>query len=732
MKIPILSLACLAGLVLVSQVEAADFTISGSSTAAQALGSGQTGTVNAGASLTVSGSTVAVAISGNNATLTNLGTIIQTGTGRAVRDNTGVTGLTINNGSATNPFALMQTADADVIQMNVANGSATLNNYGTMTSLNSPTVGGNQAVDFSAITTGANTINNYSTGTMRAAEADAVRPGVNGIVYNAGTMKSTTTVGASSDGVDAQNNTGVQVTNDTSGFIEGGRHGITGGALNNTVTFTTSVTNNAGGIIQGDNGSGVNLDGFNANQTATIINHGTITGNGHDIGNGVSHDGDGIDVDGLVTVTNTGTIRSINSFNIAADGVAHSEGITVGGGTITNSGMIEGLVAPGNNNAIGIGISLLGNDITTGALAGTREAIYGNATVTNQGGGLIRGDSGSGILVDGPASGFTVTINNNAGATIRGGATLAGLGGASAAIQTGADNDTVTNGGVIDGSSNGKAIDLGAGNNTLNVTGGTITGDISGGVGGTNTLNFNLGAGNTFTYSGAISNFNSVKALTGKTFLTGDSTYAGTTEVGDGSSAARLEQNGSLTGGGAITVKNAATFAGTGTVSIDGAILTVDSGGSLAPGTETTRGRLTLALGGVVVDGTLRFILDGTSAGLAGGYDQFVLGAASTGGFTLDGTSALSITLGFTPANGTVFTLVDIANPATTVSGSFAGLDEGATFMVEGTEFRISYAGGTGNDVTITVVPEPATQTLLFGGLAFVTLILLCRRQRIS
>ncbi len=43
----------------------------------------------------VSGSTVAVTISGNNATLTNLGTLNQTGTGRAIRDNTGVTGLTI-------------------------------------------------------------------------------------------------------------------------------------------------------------------------------------------------------------------------------------------------------------------------------------------------------------------------------------------------------------------------------------------------------------------------------------------------------------------------------------------------------------------------------------------------------------------------------------------------------------------------------------------------------------
>jgi hypothetical protein len=63
---------------------------------------------------------------------------------------------------------------------------------------------------------------------MRASEADAVRPGVNEVAYNAGKIISTTTTGSSSsDGVDAQNNSGLEITNDTGGLIEGGRHGIT-------------------------------------------------------------------------------------------------------------------------------------------------------------------------------------------------------------------------------------------------------------------------------------------------------------------------------------------------------------------------------------------------------------------------------------------------------------------------------------------------------------------------
>jgi len=504
---------------------AASFAISGTSTTAQTLGTaaGQTGSVAAGSSLTLGGSTVAVTVTGNNATLTNLGSILQTGTGRVVRDNTGVAGLVVTNGSVTNASALMQTADADVIQMNVAGGSVTLGNYGSMISLNA-SKGGAQAVDFSAITTGANVVNNYAGGLMKAFEADAVRPGAKGVVNNAGTILSVTTTGSSSDGVDAQGNSGVQIFNTGSGLIEGGRHGITGGAASATVSFTASISNSAAATIRGDNGAGVNLDGFNANQLVTIVNAGVI------FGNGITGDGDGVDVDGLVNLTNTGTIRSVNAFSAVAAGLAYSEGITVGGGTIVNSGLIEGLVAAGNTNAVGRGISVSGNDITTGALAGTREAIYANTVITNQAGGVIRGQTDSAIVVEGAQSGYTVTINNQAGGLMQGG------GSTYAAIRTGLDNDTVNNAGTIDGSSSGKAIDLGAGHNTLNITGGSahILGDISGGVGGSNVLTINPGAGNGFSYAGSISNFSTLSVQSGTVTLSGVSTYTGKTLVSGG------------------------------------------------------------------------------------------------------------------------------------------------------------------------------------------------------
>ncbi len=91
-----------------------------------------------------------------------------------------------------------------------------------------------------------------------------------------------------------------------------------------------TITNYAGATIQGDDGSGINLDGVDNTEQITITNHGTIQGDG------VTGDGDGVDVDGVVNLNNTGTIQSLNALNDT------SEGVTVGGGTIINSGTIEG------------------------------------------------------------------------------------------------------------------------------------------------------------------------------------------------------------------------------------------------------------------------------------------------------------------------------------------------------------------------------------------------------
>ncbi len=62
------------------------------------------------------------------------------------------------------------------------------------------------------------------------------------------------------------------------------------------------------------------------------------------------------------------------------------------------------------------------------------------------------------------------------------------------------------------------------------------------------------------------------------------------------------------------------------------------------------------------------------------------------------------------------------------VNGFFAGLPEGSTFSsAAGNDFRVSYVAGDGNDVSVTVVPEPATGALLLGSVGVFALI---RRRR--
>lgn len=630
-------LAALAFAFAAPEASAAPFAVtSGTDTSAKSLAASESGTVSAGASLSVGGSSVAVTFTGNNASVTNLGSMLQTGSGRLFRDNTGLTGIVINNGSTTNSSALMRTANGDVIQMAQPTGGVAVNNYGSMISLN-PAGAGSQVIDFAGVTTGTNTVNNFATGLIQASEADAVRPGVNGTVNNYGSILAQTSTGSSSDGIDLQNNaTGVTVNNFAGGTVTGGRHGITGGPSNASASFLSTINNN--GNIFGSNGSGINLDGLNALQSATIVNTGLIRGNG------VFGDGDGVDIDGIVNLTNSGTIRSLNSFSAGV--AAYSEGITVGGGTITNSGIIEGLVASGNSNAFGRGITLSGNDITSGPLAGTREGLYGNAVVINNAGGLIRGQTDSAIVVEGAASIYTVSITNNAGATIQGGSSTA------AAIRTGADASTLVNAGALDGSSSGKAFQGGNGATALTIVGGqaSVLGDIDGGSSANNTIVIHPGTGNSFSYSGSLSNFSSVEVQSGSVTLSGSSGYSGTTKVNGGTltldGANRLSSASALSlGGGTLKLTNAGgangqTFSSllldaNSAIDLGGSSLTFNALGSVLAGRTLTLFDYVVSLS---PDYAIRILGDVTTDGnfLALIAGLTINGAAA--GFRFDGT----------------------------------------------------------------------------------------------
>ena len=286
--------------------------------------------------------------------------------------------------------------------------------------------------------------------------------------------------------------------------------------------------------------------------------------------------------------------------------------------------------------------------------------------------GLIRGIGGFAVRFIGA---FDDTLANQAGGMLRGG-------GSGAAIQTGAGDDTVTSAGAIthDGGSGAVAIALEAGNDTLSFQSSapTVTGGLDGGA-GSDTLKFELSSGGAMTVAGAISNFETLRVVSGTTTLSGVTITGGTNSVLTVEGGAGLNLTGAFIGDAAITVQS-------------GGVLTLDSGATYS------------------VD------LNGLVANALAGYDQ-VIGAS---GSTIHlGGAGLALNLGFTPTVGDVFTLFDVVSGAT-IDGAFSGLAEGASLTAGGATFALSYVGGEGRDVTLTAlsvsaIPEPGSAVVWCG-----------------
>ncbi len=160
-----------------------------------------------------------------------------------------------------------------------------------------------------------------------------------------------------------------------------------------------------------------------------------------------------------------------------------------------------------------------------------------------------------------------------------------------------------------------------------------------------------------------------------------------------------------------------ATLKGTGTIKNG---LYVGEGATIAPGHSP--GCLTSDT--LNLSGTYQFELGGTDP--CTGYDQLIVknAASSTYGVILsnvgqESTSILSTTRynDYTPKQGQVFIIINQEGDKP-VMGTFKNLPEGATFEQNGVVFKISYVGGTGNDVTLTVQNAPAVPDT---GLSFAT-----------
>lgn len=198
-----------------------------------------------------------------------------------------------------------------------------------------------------------------------------------------------------------------------------------------------------------------------------------------------------------------------------------------------------------------------------------------------------------------------------------------------------------------------------------------------------NTGTFRIKNSRNFTTAGRFNNSGVVSVGSGSTFSLG---------AGAGSTA---------TGGGTFTVQSGGILAGANTlasnVSNDGQVSPGNS-----PGIVTVNGSYAQNTGSV-----FNVEIGGTTAGT--GYDQLNV----QGTVTLAGSLNMTLINNFTPAEGTVFLIVnnDGTDP---ISGIFDGLPEGSVFTNGAYRFRISYQSGSGgNDVGITTLDSTPPDTIL-------------------
>ena len=220
-------------------------------------------------------------------------------------------------------------------------------------------------------------------------------------------------------------------------------------------------------------------------------------------------------------------------------------------------------------------------------------------------------------------------------------------------------------------------VDLGAA--TLTVAGDHVV-DVSGTVSGTGGL----------TKTGA-----------GQLWLHGANTYAGGTIVSAGTLVV-ANSAGSGTGSGAVTVDAGATLKGGGRIAGN-----LSVAGTVAPGLSV--GTLTVD-GSLALSGALALELNSSTPGA----DKIV-----ANGLTLNAGAQLTrADLGNASLSpGTTFTIIDNTS-GDAVSGTFTGLPEAATFALGLNTYRISYTGGTGNDVTLTALSTPVAGADALGAVA--------------
>ena len=451
--------------------------------------------------------------------------------------------------------------------------------------------------------------------------------------------------------------------------------------------------------------------------------------------------------DYLMIISGTGIVNnsgvSQNFVNLEGDGVVFENNATAGNLTVFSNPASANLDRSGgitfflnNSNAANGTFINEGDEPAGGSTQFYDQASAGNATIINEAAGPGDSIGGATYFFENATAG-TATIINEGGAVADSGGGLTHFDN----DATTADATVINNGGSVEGAQGGSSDFLGASpSNGTFIANGTFSGlgagrifftDSAGGTPrielfGTGALelgsriqsNLTIGSieGDGFVFLGpkalivGSNNLNTLfsgviggnrgsltKIGTSTLELTGANTYTGGTTIEAGSLVIN-NTTGSGTGSGVVQV-NAGRLGGRGTIT---GPVTVGTGSG--PGALFAPGRRGGKPDTLIIQNALTFNSDATYyCGLNSRSvraDEVVADGVTIKGaqFSLVGRGGLPL------PEGTVLTVINNTS-ATPISGTFANLPDASTFTIHGNTFQISYEGGDGNDLTLTVVP---------------------------
>ena len=551
-------------------------------------------------------------------------------------------------------------------------------------------------------------------------------------IANSGTIS-----GGASDGIYVATTaeTVTTVTNGAEGSITGGSSGIQVdiGALD--LDNAGTIRGNGVGPNSSQPAGGIALTG----SSSTILNSGDISGAQFGIVTYAGRDPATGEFPGTIvdtTIVNSGTITGDTD-----DGVR-----LAGGGSVTNSGTIEGLAQ--NNNGTTDGVSIFAHndqDLETysatltnlegGTIAGIRAgaAISGGGTILNDGtitgerqGAFIQGNAIDGVERDGQ---FGIVVNTG---TISGTGDFGGTGQGGQGLGFGSnlESSTLTNSGTIS-SAFAEGVQQGSRGDLVisNEEGGLIEGGTSGIYGGSSGTLTVDNAG-TIRGNGAYDGFAAapdagITIGTANSAVTNSGTISGAgagittaylfdeeigdlvllaqgtqivnsgTIIGETNDGVRLIGGGSVTNSGTITgeagdfTDGVSAFRGNGQLAENfAASVTNLEGGEI----NGSRFGIILSEGGTVENA-------GTITGNGPGGVLIQQGIATPGETVVDGTLTNSGTITGTNGYGAV---ISVANNATlTNSGTISGALEGAVIEAQGANVEAERVGTLVNSGTI-------------------------------